>query len=96
MKTTPVKLLVIIGVLFLALGSAAGLNVEHLPASRNAMTLFSGVMTLYWAFVFFIISRDSKRWTRFPTRQRDARFLAIGLSVLGVVLALLGLGLISY
>ena len=95
MKTDPVKLLVIIGVLFLALGSAAGLNVEHLPASRNAMTLFSGAMALYWAFVFFVVSRDSKRWTRFPTRQRDARFLAIGLSVLGVGLALFGIGLIG-
>jgi hypothetical protein len=95
MKTTPVKLLVIIGVLLLALGGAAGLNVEHLPASRNPMTLFSGVMSFYWAFVFFIVSRDSNLWTKFPTRQRDARFLAIGLSVLGMVLALLGLGLIG-
>jgi uncharacterized membrane protein HdeD (DUF308 family) len=95
MKTSPMKLLVIVGVLLLAAGSAAGLDIIHVPASEDARTLFSGAMLLYWAFVFFVASRDSGYWTRFPARQRDARYLAIGLGVLGAVLALMGIGLIG-
>jgi hypothetical protein len=95
MKANPVKLLVIIGLLILAVGGAAGLDVIHVPTSGDAKTLFSGAMLLYWAFVFFVASRDSGYWTRFPTRQRDARYLAIGLGVLGAVLALMGIGLIG-
>ena len=95
MKANPVKLLVIIGVLILAAGAAAGLDVIHVPTSGNAKTLFSGVMLIYWAFVFFIASLDSGNWTRFPNRQRDVRFLGIGLGVLGAALAVMGLGLIG-
>jgi hypothetical protein len=95
MKANPVKLLVILGVLILAAGNAAGLDVIHVPSSGSTKTLFSGVMLLYWALVFFIASYDSGNWARFPNRQRDARYLGIGFGVLGAALTVMGLGLIG-
>jgi drug/metabolite transporter (DMT)-like permease len=93
MKTSLVSLLFIVGILLLAAGGAMGLAPESFtPDAWESETLFSSGMLMYWAFVFLIASRDPG-WTRVPTRQRDARFLAIGLGALAGVYALVYLGL---
>jgi uncharacterized membrane protein HdeD (DUF308 family) len=93
MKTNLVSLLFIIGILLLAAGGAMGLApISHTPGSERSETLFSSVMLMYWAIVFLVASRHPS-WSQFPTRQRDARFLAIGLGLLAGVFALIYLGL---
>jgi hypothetical protein len=88
-----VLLLFMIGIFLLAVGGAMGLDpLSYTPGAWESETLFSCAMLMYWAFVFLIASRDPG-WTRVPTRQRDARFLAIGLGALAGVYALMYLGL---